>query len=288
MDAGALADDAATSFDAIVARDLLIAAAQRAGRIGLASFNPGGRTSARVQYKSGGSPVTAADLAVDDFLKAELAAAFPSASWFSEETEDDPARLSNDAVVIVDPIDGTRAFIDGDPRWAVSIALVVRGRPIAGVVHAPALDETYAAAARSGATLNSDALIVSARPTLAGARIGGPRAMVHALDRSAGLSLTLEPKIPSLAYRIALVARGGLDLAIASENAHDWDIAAADLILAEAGGMLVDARGEPLIYNQEETRRPALFAASKRLIGPFVAAAALAKAGQNPAVASGL
>jgi myo-inositol-1(or 4)-monophosphatase len=283
-----LADNAEIAFDAAAARDLLVGAARRAGQIALASFNPGRRASTRVEYKSGGSPVSAADLAVDDFLKTELGALFPGASWFSEETEDDPARLSNDAVLVVDPIDGTRAFIDGDPRWAVSVALVFKGRPVAGVVHAPALDETYAAAARGGASLNGDAIVVSTRERLEGARIGGPRAMVEALDRSARLSLALEPKIPSLAYRIALVAKGAIDLAIASENAHDWDIAAADLILAEAGGTLVDARGEPIAYNREETRHPALFAASKRLIGPFVAAAALARAGQDPAVASGL
>jgi myo-inositol-1(or 4)-monophosphatase len=283
-----LADKAETPFDAAAACDLLVAAARRAGQIALASFNPGRRASTRVDYKSGGSPVSAADLAVDDFLKTELAALFPSVSWFSEETEDDPGRLSNDAVLIVDPIDGTRAFIDGDPRWAVSIALVVKSRPIAGVVHAPALDETYVAAAGRGVSLNGKAIVVSARERLEGARIGGPRAMVEALDRRAGLALALEPKIPSLAYRIALVAKGAIDLAIASENAHDWDIAAADLILAEAGGTLVDARGEAIVYNREETRHPALFAASQRLIGPFVAAAALAKAGQDPAVASGL
>jgi myo-inositol-1(or 4)-monophosphatase len=190
-------------------------------------------------------------------------------------------------ILVVDPIDGTRAFVEGDPRWAVSIALIVAGRPVAGVVHAPALEETYAAAAERGATLNGRAIAVSTCEALSGARIGGPRAMIQAIERGAGLSFAIEPKIPSLAYRLALVARGALDVALASDKAHDWDIAAADLILAEAGGALVDARGKALKYNQEETLHPALFAASQRLIGPFVAAAAPAMAGRNQAVARG-
>ena len=269
------------------ARDILIETAQEAGRIALAHFRHGERTTASIDYKHGGSPVTAADLAVDAFLKEKLVVAFPGSGWLSEETEDDASRLSQARVLVVDPIDGTRAFVDGDPRWTVSIAMVVAGRPIAGVVHAPALDETYAAAIGRGASLNRRAIGVSARATLDGAKIGGPRFIVQAVERAAALSFVLEPKIPSLAYRIALAASGALDLAAASEKSHDWDIAAADLILAEAGGALVDGDGETLKYNRQETLHPALFAASNKLIKPFVAAAARAKAGRNAAVASG-
>lgn len=282
-----MADQAFISNDAAAARDVLIEAARAAGRVALAHFRAGERTRAHIRLKGGGSPVTEADLAVDSFLKGALIQAFPDAGWLSEETEDDPSRLVRSRLLVVDPIDGTRAFIDGDKRWAVSIALVVAGRPVAGVVHAPALDETYAAAAGAGASLNGRAVAVSAHAQLDGARIGGPRSMVHAIESGAGLSLRLEPKIPSLAYRLALAARGALDLAIASERSHDWDVAAADLILAEAGGILVDASGEGLIYNREETLHPALFAASKKLIGPLLAAADLARTGRNPTLAPG-
>jgi myo-inositol-1(or 4)-monophosphatase len=282
-----LAAEGFNSRDAAAARDRLIEAACAAGRIALAHFTAGKRTPARIDYKGGGSPVTEADLAVDAFLKTELSGAFPDAGWLSEESEDDAARLGRSRLLVVDPIDGTRAFIDGDPRWSVSIALVVAGRPAAGVVHAPALNETYAAAARLGAALNGRRIAVSKRPRLDGARIGGPRAMIEAIERVAGLSLALQPKIPSLAYRIALVASGALDVALASDKAHDWDIAAADLILAEAGGALVDAAGKALNYNREDTLHPVLLAAPRKLIGPFVAAAALVAAGRNPKVASG-
>ena len=238
-----------THIDAAGARDRLFAAAREAGDIALRFFRPGERTSARVDHKEGGSPVTEADLAVNDFLRARLGEVFAGAGWLSEESEDDPARLSRTSVLIVDPIDGTRGFLAGDPRWAVSVALIVAGRPLAGVVHAPALAETYAAARGCGATLNGATIGVSQRETLAGSRIAGPKAMIDSIARAANVSFATQPKIPSLAYRMALVASGELDLAVGSEKAHDWDIAAVDLILEEAGGWLVEAGGAPLRYN---------------------------------------
>ena len=264
------------SIDAAFARDCLIAAAREAGVIALAYFRAGERTSARIDYKAGGSPVTEADLAVDAFLRARLGADFAGAGWLSEETEDDLRRLACASVVIVDPIDGTRAFLAGDPRWAVSIALVIGGRPIAGVVHAPALAETYAAARDCGAALNGAAIGVSRLQTLGQARIAGPKPMVEAIARAAATSFDLQPKIPSLAYRMALVASGVLDLALASEKSHDWDIAAVDLILEEAGGRLVEAASGPLRYNKAETRHGVLFGASAGMIDPFIAAGRLA------------
>ena len=267
-------------IDAAAIRDQLIEAAREAGAIASKYFHAGERTSARVDFKAGGSPVTEADLAVDAFLRARLGAAFAGAGWLSEETEDDPARLASASVLIVDPIDGTRAFLAGDPRWAVSIAFVVAGRPVAGVVHAPALAETYAAAQNHGSTLNGAAIAVSARQTLAEARIAGPKPMVESIGRAAGVSFIAQPKIPSLAYRMALVASGALDLALASEKSHDWDIAAVDLILEEAGGRLVEAAGDPLRYNKAETRHGVLFGAPSGMIEPFVAAGRLAVGSQ--------
>jgi myo-inositol-1(or 4)-monophosphatase len=262
--------------DAADARDLLIGAAREAGEIALGFFRPGERTSARVDYKAGGSPVTEADLAVDAFLRARLGEVFAGAGWLSEETEDDPERLSQQSVLIVDPIDGTRGFLAGDARWAVSVALIVAGRPVAGVVHAPALGETYAAARGCGSSRNGDAIEVSRREILADSRIAGPKPMIDSIARAADVSFIAQSKIPSLAYRMALVASGALDLAVGSEKAHDWDIAAVDLIVEEAGGRLVEAEGAPLRYNDRETRRGVLFAASTRLIGPLLAAGHLA------------
>jgi myo-inositol-1(or 4)-monophosphatase len=274
-----LGEKTGPSIDAAAARDCLIAAAREAGEIALGYFRAGERTSARIDYKDGGSPVTEADLAVDAFLHKRLGAAFAGAGWLSEETADDLQRLACASVLIVDPIDGTRGFLAGDPRWAVSIALVVGGRPIAGVVHAPALEETYAAARNCGAALNGASIGVSHLETLGQARIAGPKPMVESIARAAAVSFDLQPKIPSLAYRMALVASGVLDLALASEKSHDWDIAAVDLILEEAGGRLAEAASGPLRYNKAETRHGVLFGASAGMIDPFIAAGRLALGG---------
>ena len=132
----------------------------------------------------------------------------------------------------------------------MAIALVSDGRPIAGVVHAPALGETYAAADGCGATHNGAPIDAGARPQRTPPLLGGPRAMIEAIARKLGVELDAAPRIPSLALRLARVANGALDLALASADAHDWDVAAADAILRESGAPLTDAGGEPLRYNR--------------------------------------
>jgi myo-inositol-1(or 4)-monophosphatase len=261
-------------IDALAARDLLTSAAREAGAVALEYFRPGARTSARVETKAGGSPVTAADLAANSLLKRRLLDAMPEAGWLSEETVDDFQRLARRSLIVVDPIDGTRAFVVGDPRWAVSVAIIVDGRPIAGVVHAPALDETYAAAHGYGARINGAPLAAAAGwPPRAAA---GPKAIIQAMAEILGSPVETTPRVPSLAYRLCLAARGAVDFALAAEDSHDWDIAAADLLLEEAGARLTDASGEPLLYNARHVRRGALFAAPEaaapRLIEAFRAA----------------
>jgi myo-inositol-1(or 4)-monophosphatase len=261
-------------IDALAARDLLVSAAREAGRLALEYFKPGARTSAQVETKAGGSPVTDADLAADSLLKRRLLEALPEAGWLSEETVDDFERLTRRSLIIVDPIDGTRAFVIGDPRWAVSVALVVDERPMAGVVHAPALNETYAAALGAGATFNGAALVPNAAwpPRVA----AGPKPILQAMAVNLGVSVEITPRIPALAYRLAMAARGAIDFAAAAENSHDWDIAAADILLEEAGARLIDASGERLRYNARQVRRGALLAApdaaAPRLIEAFRAA----------------
>ena len=243
----------------------LTAAVREAGRLTLGFFRLGAATSADVKSKLGGSPVTEADLAADALLKARLRPAFPEAGWLSEETADDAERLARRALIVVDPIDGTRGFVAGDSRWAVSAALVVDGRPIAGVVHAPALDETFAAARGAGAALNGERIAMAPLPRAEPFRAAGPRPVLQAMALSLGVAIDIVPRVPSLAYRLSLAAGGAVALASAAENSHDWDIAAADLILEEAGGRLTDASGERLLYNRSQTRRDALLAAPEPL-----------------------
>jgi myo-inositol-1(or 4)-monophosphatase len=261
-------------IDTRAACDLLASAVREAGALALQYFRAGARTSAHVEMKAGGSPVTEADLAADSLLKRRLQDALPDAGWLSEETVDDFERLARRCLFVVDPIDGTRAFVIGDPRWAVSAALVVDERPIAGVVYAPGLDETYAAARGWGATFNGAALT---RTTGWPPRVAaGPKLTIEAMAADLGASIEIVPRVPALAYRMCLVARGGVDFAVAAENSHDWDIAAADLLLEESGARLIDASGERLRYNSRQVRRGALLAApdaaAPRLIKGFRAA----------------
>ncbi len=244
---------------------------RRASALALADFRPGAPTSAATTFKAGDSPVTDADRRVDAYLKTHLAALDRAAGWLSEETADTPERLTCARVFIVDPIDGTRAFMSGDPRWGVSVALVEDGRPVMGVLHMPALDAMYLAERGAGALLNGAPMRVSGRSALAGARIAGPGGLVKSLARLEP-ALRIEPRIPSLAYRLTRVADGGLDAAVASDKAYDWDIAAADLLIHEAGGQLTGLDGRPPLYNQVDTRHPPLCAAPRSLGAELLAA----------------
>jgi myo-inositol-1(or 4)-monophosphatase len=249
-------------------RDLLsrlVAVADEAGRIAMRYYRPGGRTAAGVEWKGDGSPVTQADLEVNAMLEREVRALRPEAAWLSEESADDTSRLTAREVFIVDPIDGTRGFSEGDPNWAVAVALVADGRPVCGVVHAPALAETYAAAAGYGATLNGRPLPLrdesEVTPDL---RITCPKVLANALT-GAGVDFAFQPKIASLALRVAKVASGVYDAGFTTRDSHDWDLAAADMVLTEAGGILADLSGAPVLYNRPDPVHGVLTAAPRAL-----------------------
>lgn len=215
------------------------------------------------------SPVSEGDIAVNNLLQARLGVLVPQAGWLSEETEDDLAGRTVQCAWVVDPIDGTRAYIAGFPDWTISVALVEDGRPRLAALYAPVTDEMFLAVAGSGATRNGAPITVSGGDSLAGARLAGPK---RYLDRLAGLSPgTLpQPKVHSLALRLTRVAQGTLDLAFASPGSHDWDLAAADLLVHEAGGALTDLTGRPLRYNQPLTAHSALLAAGGARHGTLI------------------
>ncbi|MGL4727360.1 MAG: 3'(2'),5'-bisphosphate nucleotidase CysQ [Bosea sp. (in: a-proteobacteria)] len=242
-----------------------------AGEMALADFRLGEATSARIWSKAGGSPVTAADVTVDTFLKIRLSELLPDAGWLSEETVDEPSRLTRRHVWVVDPIDGTRAFMSGDPDWAVCIALLDDGEPVLGLVHAPAHGKTYRATSQSLAEMNGAPIRASDIATLNGARVAGPKPMLDALARQK--PILPQPKVPSLALRIARIAEGVLDVGLVSPDSRDWDIAAADLILRQAGGSLRgfggQRDGEAPRYNRENPVHGVLYAAGNALIDPL-------------------
>ena len=206
------------------------------------------------------SPVCEGDIAVNEFLRARLAQLAPAAGWLSEETEDDLPNRAVPTAWIVDPIDGTRAYLAGRADWTISVALVEHGRPKLAALYAPVTDEMFLATAGQGASLNGVPIRASAGHELDSARLAGPK---RYLDRLQGInpSIRAEPRVHSLALRIARVAQGELDAAFASSGGHDWDLAAADLMVHEAGGLITDFAGQPLLYNRPHTVHGALVAA---------------------------
>jgi myo-inositol-1(or 4)-monophosphatase len=247
-------------------RDLLASAVREAGALALKTF----RGTIKQWIKGQSSPVSEADIAVDALLNDRLARAFPSYGWLSEETEDDPRRLKAEAVWIVDPIDGTRSFVAGREDWAICAALVERGRPVAAVVEVPATGESFAAISGGGATRNGQKISVSTRVAFDRAVIARPAKLNDAVA-AAGNRVQAE-HIHSIAVRLSRVASGEIDAALARANANDWDLAAADLLVHEAGGKITDADGRVPVYNLATHIHGALIAAGSELHPRLVAA----------------
>jgi myo-inositol-1(or 4)-monophosphatase len=208
------------------------------------------------------SPVSDADIAVDVLLRERLTSDEQSIGWLSEESVDDPARLEARYVWIVDPIDGTRAYIAGLPDWAVSAALVENGRPIAACLYAPVSEEFFMAVAGQGAKRNGAAIAATPGAHIGQARVAGPKKF---LDRLQAITppFAVMPRTHSLALRLARVAEGTFDAAIAGGNSHDWDLAAADLLVHEAGGALTPFGGGTVTYNRPVPRHGMLVAAGR-------------------------
>jgi myo-inositol-1(or 4)-monophosphatase len=236
----------------------LAAAVRDAGALALESF----KVPVKSWLKGGDSPVSEADLAVDALLKRRLDAAGLHCGWLSEETEDDPARLAAKQVWIVDPIDGTRAFLAGLPDWTISVALAEGGRPILAAIFAPVTGDLYLASAGGGATHNGRPIKATVGASLSTARVAGPKRYIDGL-LAIEPTLVGEPKVHSLALRLVWVAHGRLDIAFAGTDSHDWDLAAADLLVHEAHGTLTTLAGEVLTYNRPTPTHGALLAAGR-------------------------
>jgi len=211
------------------------------------------------------SPVSNADLAVDAALKAVLTQARPDYGWLSEETTDDSDRLSRERLFVVDPIDGTRAFVKGRPWWTVCIAVVERGQPVAGVVYAPDRNELYCAAAGFGARLNDQPIHVAERDNLEGcAMLADPAMFTYPEWPDPWPPMQIAGR-NSIAYRLCSVASGEFDAALALSPKSEWDLAASALIAAEAGCVVTDDHGRPLAYNQPNTTSTGLLCAGPAL-----------------------
>lgn len=246
---------------------LIADAAKQAGEVALGYFNQ----SPEVWWKNEGrSPVSAADFAANETLEKILRAARPTYGWLSEETEDSAARLASDTVFIIDPIDGTRAFLGGQALWCVSVAVVHRGRPVAGVLYAPALNELFEAVEGGPALKNGEPISVSARGPETVSRFAVGEDLLKAFPAAFRSRIERVRHVPSLAYRIAMVADGRLEGTFVKPTSHDWDLAAADLILARAGGELTGLDGVPVRYNRAEVSHGALCGAAAPRMAEFL------------------
>jgi len=223
------------------------------------------RGSYRKWDKGGGQPVTECDLAIDKFLCERLRAARPDYGWLSEETEDDLQQRNAPTVFVVDPIDGTVAFLKGRPHFTICAATVTDGKPVVGAVYNPITGEFFSAISDAGAKLNGKTIHVSQREELEGCRILGPSATFvnpppSIAPHTPWPAMHVETR-SSIAYRLALVACGAFDATVALSAKHDWDLAAGDVIIKEAGGQISTHTGASLEYNGHDPVQPSVIAA---------------------------
>ncbi len=241
--------------------ELIRAAVLTAGELALAEREAG----LKIWSKSGGSPVTSADMAVDQALRDTLLTAHPDYGWLSEETADSEDRLSRRRIFVVDPIDGTVAYMKGKPWWCIPIAVVEDGRPVAAVIHAPALGETFEATVGGGARLNGRPITASDTTDLDDASVLADARLMEGPQWDEPWPQMRFEKRNAIAYRMALVAAGAFDAAIALTPKWDWDVCAGALIAAEAGAKVSDHHGREWRFNQPDPRQNSLICSAPRL-----------------------
>ncbi|WP_264211671.1 inositol monophosphatase family protein [Leisingera thetidis] len=242
---------------------LLVKAAEQAGDIACRYTGPEAR---RWDKPGGAGPVTEADLAVNTMLEDMLQQARPGYGWLSEETEDSAARLTRDRVFIIDPIDGTRSFAEGSRTWAHSIAIAERGEVTTAVIYLPQRDLMYTAAKGQGAACNGSLIQVSSGAELASAEVLAAKPNLQAHHWLGGTPPAfIRCYRPSLAYRLAKVADGRFGAMLTLRPSWEWDIAAGDLLIREAGGMITDRSGSPLRFNNTQPRLNGVVAGSPAL-----------------------
>ncbi|MEP3344940.1 MAG: 3'(2'),5'-bisphosphate nucleotidase CysQ [Litoreibacter sp.] len=237
---------------------LLIDAAHASGEIARKHFN----ASPEVWDKADNAgPVTEADLAIDAMLGAELLSARKDYGWLSEETEDGSARLQNDRVFIVDPIDGTRAFIAGERHFSHSLAIAENGLVTTAVVYVPMMDLMFAATNASKSTLNGEFITTTKTDCLDGATVLAAKPNLRPEFWNGDVPPIQRKFRPSLAYRLCLVAQGRYDAMLTLRDCWEWDIAAGDLIVRQAEGTVTDRHNAPLVFNNPHPKTKGCHAA---------------------------
>ncbi|MEM0989865.1 MAG: 3'(2'),5'-bisphosphate nucleotidase CysQ [Pseudomonadota bacterium] len=243
--------------DAAADTELLAQAAEAAGEIALRHF----RNDPAVYDKPGEGPVTEADLEINEMLHDRLGRARPGYGWLSEESPDGTARLGAERVFIVDPIDGTRSFINGETGFSVALAVAERGRVIAAAVHLPAREESFTATLGAGALKNGARIAASGASDPKASTVLTARKQLSSEHWPGGVPPFERHFRSSLAWRMCLVAEGRFDCMLTFRDAWEWDIAAGTLIAAEAGAIVTDGRGGAMAFNSAQAKQAGVLAA---------------------------
>ncbi len=258
--------------------ELMKNAVKEAGQLGLEFF--GDRANDKWQ-KDDGSFVSDADMALDKLLHQRLLEGRGDYGWLSEETEDDLVRLNKSRVWIVDPIDGTRAFINDKPHWVVSVALVVDGVVHMGCLYNPVKNEFFEAVLGEGAKLNGHKMLIDGQSDIEGATIIAAPGRFKSKIWPTPWPHVESFMVNSVAYRMALVATNRADALLTLSGKSDWDLAAADLLVREAGGMVSDHQGFELTFNRKNTRHPSVLVANADLYPKLLARTKLVAASKR-------
>ena len=220
----------------------------------------------KVKYKSENQPVTNADIEINNFLLDFLKQKTPNFGWLSEESIDDRSRFDSDFFWCLDPIDGTRSYILGKPEYTISLALIKNFKPIFGIVYNPSTKEYFHAEENKGAFCNKTKIKVNSKREFEFCSLAVSNSEIKILKSYNFFNSKNVKKIGSIAYKIALVAKGKIDVAISLTKKNDWDLAAADLIIREAHGTILDTNGKKIIYNTQDLKINSIMAANDSII----------------------
>ena len=215
--------------------------------------------------KDDGSLVSRADIEINDLLNKLLKNKNPEFGWLSEENEDDKSRLNKKITFVVDPLDGTKAFLEGKKEFSISIAIVKNGLPISGIVFSPSTGEMFEAEKNKGSWKNNKKIIISKYKKLEKCKMIAFKPMFsHPAWKEPWPKMDVENR-NSIAYRMALVASGQYDAMMALNSKNDWDIAAGDLLISESGGIVTLHTNKKIIYNTENTKKPSVIGTNKAI-----------------------
>ena len=220
----------------------------------------------KVKYKSENQPVTNADIEINNFLLEFLKQKTPNFGWLSEESIDDRSRFDSDFFWCLDPIDGTRSYILGKPEYTISLALIKNFKPIFGIVYNPSTKEYFHAEENKGAFCNKTKIKVNSKRKFEYCSLAVSNSEINILKSYNFFNSNNVKRIGSIAYKIALVAKGEIDIAISLTKKNDWDLAAADLIIREAHGTIMDTNGKKIIYNTQDLKINSIMAANDSII----------------------